>query len=105
MTDLKRELLLKLDPKTGEQRLEIEESDLPMLAKAMAMAQAPAGPGKLLKLAEVEARVGLKKSAIYQRVAAGTFPAPVSIAAKASRWRESDVEKWLQDVAGPSPKL
>jgi prophage regulatory protein len=52
-------------------------------------------PAYLLRIAEVEQRVGLKKSAIYDRISAGTFPGPVTDGS-ASRWVESEVEEWIQ---------
>jgi prophage regulatory protein len=51
-------------------------------------------PRRLLPLAEVMARVGLRKTAIYDRVARGEFPAPVSLGAT-SRWVESEVDGWI----------
>lgn len=37
----------------------------------------------ILRRKQVEARTGLSRSTIYERIKAGTFPAPVSIGAKA----------------------
>ncbi len=51
----------------------------------------------LLRLSEVEKRVGLKKSAIYRRIAAGTFPAPKVNRPSYSRWIEADIESWIAD--------
>jgi prophage regulatory protein len=51
----------------------------------------------LLRLGEVERRVGLKKSAIYRRIAAGTFPAPKISRPNYSRWIEADIEGWIAD--------
>ena len=49
----------------------------------------------LLPRNEVERRVGLRRSAIYDRMAKGTFPQPVRFRdTRAVRWRASDVEKW-----------
>lgn len=52
-------------------------------------------PRRLLPIAEVSARVGLGKSAIYDRISRGEFPAPVSLGAT-SRWVESEVEAWIE---------
>ena len=52
----------------------------------------------LLPRSEVERRVGLKRSAIYDRIGKGTFPKPVHfIGNRTVRWREADVEKWKED--------
>jgi len=52
---------------------------------------------RLLRLPEVTERVGLKRAAIYQRIAAGTFPAPVAIGIRARAWPASDVDRWIAD--------
>jgi prophage regulatory protein len=36
-------------------------------------------PPTILRRKQVEARVGLRRTTIYQRVADGTFPAPVNL--------------------------
>ena len=50
---------------------------------------------KLLPLPEVELRSGFKSSFIYQLIKEGKFPAPVKIK-NASRWRESEIQAWIQ---------
>ena len=49
----------------------------------------------ILRLPAVKARVGLSRSTIYLRVAQGTFPAPVSLGARAVGWIEAEVNAWL----------
>ncbi|MFC4727973.1 helix-turn-helix transcriptional regulator [Coralloluteibacterium thermophilus] len=50
-------------------------------------------------------RVGLKRTAIYGAIAAGTFPKPVKVGAK-SLWVDTEVEAWItrriaeRDVGG-----
>lgn len=51
-------------------------------------------PRRLLPLSEVMYRVGLRKTAIYERIARGEFPAPVTLGAT-SRWVESEIEEWI----------
>lgn len=55
-----------------------------------------ARPERLLRFAEVRARIGLSKSEIYRRIGAGTFPAGVKLGARAVAWRESAVEDWIR---------
>jgi prophage regulatory protein len=55
----------------------------------------------LLDRAAVEQRVAMRRSAIYARIAAGTFPKPVPIGGPAGkptavRWLESDVTLWIE---------
>lgn len=49
----------------------------------------------IIRRKQVEARTGLSRSAIYDRVKAGTFPAPVSIGARAVGWIEGEITDWL----------
>jgi prophage regulatory protein len=49
---------------------------------------------KFLRLPEVEAMVALKKTAIYKRIQANTFPAPIRDGG-AARWRQGDVEQYM----------
>lgn len=44
--------------------------------------------------------VGLKKSAIYKKVKAGEFPAPVKLGPHAIGWLESAVQGWIKKTAG-----
>ncbi|MFC3097333.1 helix-turn-helix transcriptional regulator [Alteraurantiacibacter palmitatis] len=53
---------------------------------------------RLLRRSEVEKRIGLRRSAIYERISKGTFPEPVRFRdTRAVRWRASEIEKWLAD--------
>lgn len=49
----------------------------------------------ILRRKQVEARTGLSRSTIYERIKTGTFPAPVSIGAKAVGWIEAEIEAWI----------
>jgi prophage regulatory protein len=56
---------------------------------------------RLIDRVEVERLVALKRSALYSRIAAGTFPKPVPIGGPAGkptavRWLESDVTLWIE---------
>lgn len=52
---------------------------------------------RLLRLPEVEARTGLKKSAIYAGMKAGTFPACLKLGIRASAWSQSAIDAWISD--------
>ncbi len=58
----------------------------------------------LLRLPDVEARTGLKKSAIYAGMKAGTFPACVKLSARAAAWPLSVVESWIAERIRTSRK-
>ena len=49
----------------------------------------------ILRLPSVKARTGLSRSSIYLRVSGGTFPAPISLGARAVGWLEGEVDGWL----------
>ena len=51
----------------------------------------------ILRRKQVEARVGLRRSALYQRVAEKSFPAPVNLGGRAVGWVESEVTEWLAE--------
>lgn len=56
-------------------------------------------PGRLLRLPEVMARVGLRRSAIYQRMRDGRFPRSRSLGPKCAVWVESEINEWIRRVA------
>lgn len=49
----------------------------------------------ILRRKQVEARTGLKRSAIYAAIQAGTFPSPVSLGGRAVGWPEHEIEAWI----------
>jgi len=51
----------------------------------------------ILRRKQVEARVGLRRSTIYQGVADGTFPRPVRLGARSVGWLSHEIERWLAD--------
>jgi prophage regulatory protein len=50
---------------------------------------------RVLRLPEVEAVTGLKHSAIYEKIADGTFPPPIALTSAARGWIETEIEDWL----------
>lgn len=55
-------------------------------------------PERLLRLPEVESRVGMKRSTIYRRIQAGEFPSPRKLAVNVSVWPESEIDQWVKQV-------
>lgn len=53
---------------------------------------------RLLRLPAVMEMVGLKRTAIYERIKAGTFPAPVKLGPRASAWDEQELAAWQQNL-------
>ncbi len=50
----------------------------------------------LLKISTVTQATGLSRASIYRRLAAGTFPAPVRLSTRCTRWQAADVRAWIQ---------
>lgn len=66
-----------------------------------AIFNAPQAPADLAELQLLDIRgvcalVGLKSTAIQDRVRAGIFPAPVRMSLRCSRWPAGAVRQWLQ---------
>ena len=51
---------------------------------------------RLLRLSEVLARCGLSRSSLYRMMRDGSFPEPLKVGVRAVRWRESEIEGWLE---------
>lgn len=50
---------------------------------------------RLIRLKEVQYRVGLGRSTIYRWMAEGKFPKPVQLGGYAVAWALEDVESWI----------
>jgi prophage regulatory protein len=51
----------------------------------------------ILRRKQVEARTGLKRTAIFDRIKAGTFPKPITLGNPlAIGWIESEVDDWIR---------
>lgn len=51
---------------------------------------------KIIRMAELEKRVGLRKSAIYSLIRRGEFPLQIRLGESAVGWRESDIDEWIR---------
>lgn len=51
---------------------------------------------RIIRLREVESVTGKKRSAIYEAVAKGTFPAPVPLGPRAVGWLEDEIADWQE---------
>lgn len=54
----------------------------------------PSGP-RFIRLPEIERLTSLRPSAIYNRIQAGTFPAPRKLSSRCSVWLESEILAWM----------
>ena len=53
---------------------------------------------RLLRLREVEAATGLKRSTIYQRGRDGTFPKPIALGTRTTAWSNREVQAWIANL-------
>lgn len=56
-------------------------------------------PAALLRVTTVEALAGITRSTIYSKVRAGTFPSPIKLGVRCTRWRAGDINQWLIEAA------
>lgn len=54
------------------------------------------GKISILRLKDVAEKTRLSRSTIYCLAAAGEFPSPIRLGAKASGWIAHEIEEWLQ---------
>ena len=57
---------------------------------------------RLIRLPEVQHRVGLGRSTIYRWMAEGKFPKPVQLGGYSVAWAEDEVEHWIASRIGQS---
>lgn len=50
---------------------------------------------RLIRLKEVQHRVGLGRSTIYRWMSEGKFPKPVQLGGYAVAWAQEDIENWI----------
>jgi prophage regulatory protein len=53
-------------------------------------------PVRILRLPEVIRRTGLPRGSIYEQMALGLFPKPISLTFRTVGWLEKEVDDWLE---------
>jgi len=71
-------------------------------ATAAGISSSSPSPPRLLRLPEVINRVGLRRSAIYQRMSEGRFPKCRALGAKCSVWVEDEINAWIDGIVRSS---
>ena len=61
-------------------------------------AMAHCDTNRLIRLPEVMERVGLRRTAIYQRMREGQFPKSRSLGARCTVWVEAEINNWIRNV-------
>lgn len=62
---------------------------------AQPAASEPRRATRLIRLREVQHRVGLGRSTIYRWMAEGRFPKPVHLGGHAVAWSQEDIDDWI----------
>jgi len=62
-------------------------------------------PQVILKRKQVQARTGVSRSGIYQKMADGDFPKSISLGPRAVGWLESSIDAWIQNRIELSSKM
>jgi prophage regulatory protein len=65
-------------------------------------AHAVVRPLRLIRMPEVIARVGIKRSMIYRLMGEGRFPRSRSLGPKCAVWVESEIDEWINLVVDAS---
>jgi len=51
--------------------------------------------GRVLRIKDLEEKIGLKRSTIYELMESGDFPGSVPLGARAVGWLEAEVDNWI----------
>lgn len=57
---------------------------------------------RLLKVSEVQARLGISRACVYLWIREGRLPAPLKLGPKAARWPESVIDRWIEAAVARS---
>jgi prophage regulatory protein len=58
----------------------------------------------ILRLQEVIFRTGLSRTRLYDMIAKGKFPHPISLSTRTVGWIEGEIASWIADRVGISRK-
>jgi prophage regulatory protein len=53
---------------------------------------------RLLRLPQVETKIGLKRSRIYSLMKEGRFPKPFRLGPRSVAWRTDDLDEWINQL-------
>jgi prophage regulatory protein len=59
---------------------------------------------RIIRIRTVLARTGLSRSTLYRKMSEGTFPSQIRISVHGAGWRESAVNRWIEDPVGWRPE-
>ncbi|MEJ2134576.1 MAG: AlpA family transcriptional regulator [Desulfofustis sp.] len=53
---------------------------------------------RLLRLPQVEEKIGLKRSRIYLLMREGRFPRPLKLGPRSVAWRLDEIDEWIKQL-------
>ena len=59
---------------------------------------------RIIRIRTVLALTGLSRSTLYRKMNEGTFPRQVRISVHGAGWRESAINRWIEDPIGWRPE-
>lgn len=62
-------------------------------------------PDRIIRLKTVIYRSGLSRSTVYRKINEGTFPPRVKVSLNGVGWRESELNRWIDDPVGYRPSV
>lgn len=74
--------------------------EVAMTEGAIQSAPEPRRVTRLIRLKEVQHRVGLGRSTIYRWMSEGRFPKPVQLGGYAVAWAQEDIDGWIATQIG-----
>lgn len=54
-------------------------------------------PDRIVRLKTVLDRTGLSRATVYRKIGEGTFPRQIRISIHGAGWRESAINKWIEN--------
>ncbi|MGA7323514.1 MAG: AlpA family phage regulatory protein [Rhodomicrobium sp.] len=54
--------------------------------------------GRILRLRDLELKVGFKRGKVYQMIAAGKFPRGIELGPRSVGWKERDIDAWVETL-------
>ncbi len=60
-------------------------------------------PDRIIRMKTIVFRTGLSRSTIYRKIAEGTFPAQIRISVHGAGWKESDIDRWVENPVAWRP--
>ena len=85
-----------VEPMLAQRFEHLEQRVLETVEKAVARDAGSPGPEQLLKSADVAEIIQVSPRTVQRLAAEGDFPSPIRVSPGRLRWRQGDVDAWLE---------